>query len=663
VPATTTEPAPSTPRVDDGEPSPQQQLVDALDERLGPNGEIDKQLALDMFAAVYGGDDELGATPLSGAVEATTALMLTMEVWDQLTPDQQQVIQAKIDSPVSGSEAGAPAARALALIGTGDYGLEPGALMGPNEDADALVHRQVAAIEALWGTSLPAEVVVQVMDRDLPVRRERERPPKAETMPMMADGTTPAMSLDEYAICRVRLYPAFWGDRTERTITADQIETAAHEVFHCFQDSVISWPDLVHLRSGQLWVIEGQAEWVGATIARGGQTATEWWEVWLTEHQKLWRRSYDAIGFYASLARHGVDPWSVFRPMLLLPRSLAGVQFAPMYAAATPGLPPEFLAQVAVDHASLTAIGEPWLPEGPGVTSALINEPALVWDPIDVPSDRPFDWHEIVLAYDFDGFAVNVADQVVTVTSDTGPWALGGAGAAAFIVSGPGSQSGCAQGDCVCPDGLALDIPHLAADGRLGVGVSTTDTESRARPVNVTVSSVPLDTACTTMPHVPAPTPTPSLSLLGCMVGHWTLSNQTVGDRFVPGLQGIQYRGGVRGRHLDIAPNGAYVMTDDGSDPVTGRGATSGIRVDVIVNLSGRVEGIVERTSPSTATFASNTASIDLHVRETVGGAPVNFDHHFDDAAYFGNGDATVTCDENTMTTAFPNATFSYTKG
>jgi len=301
----------------------------------------------------------------------------------------------------------------------------------------------------------------------------------------------------------------------------------------------------------------------------------------------------------------------------------------------------------------LTSIGDPWLPVGPGAA------PALTADPMNAPTNNSVDWSSEVDAYDFDRLAVNVADEVATVTSDTGPWAVGGTGDA-LIVSGPATQSGCVRGECVCPDGLALAIPQLATNGRVAVGVTTTDTHGTT--VTITVSSVPLASACDTLPHrSPPPTGAPP-SDLGCMVGQWSLTDQTFADQFVPAIQGIHYAGGVGGRHLDIAPDGAYVLTDDGSDPSTGHGDAGGVPVTVVVALTGRVDGEVQRTSPTTATFASNTASIDMHARENVAGTPINFNQHFNDAAYFGNGDATVTCDANSLTTAFANATFTYTK-
>jgi hypothetical protein len=257
--------------------------------------------------------------------------------------------------------------------------------------------------------------------------------------------------------------------------------------------------------------------------------------------------------------------------------------------------------------------------------------------------------------YDFTRIAETVDDEVASVQSSAGPWAVGGAGDA-MIVSSPGTQTGCVR-QCICPDGVALGMPQFATDGVVAVGVTNAQTGVPSLAITVVVTSIPLDMACA------ARTPPPTTSSdLGCMVGQWRLTEQAFDDPFVPGLQGIDYAGGVRGRHLDIAPNGAYVMTDDGSDPVTGHGQTGGADVDVIVVLSGRVDGTVERTSPESASFTSSSASIDLHVRETVAGVPININHHYDEAAWFGNGDAVVTCDGTSMTTKFANASFTYTR-
>ena len=610
----------------DGEQSPQDEFADALDQRLGPNGEIDKQLAIDMFATVYGGVAELRATVLPGAVEPSTALRVIYQTWDQLTPEERQIVQQKVDLPVESSET-------IPASGAAGQRLALRAVLGPGDRA--LVRAQLDAVASLWGSPLGRDLQIDLMTADLAPIDDAHGPPLADTLQMQSDTTRVALSLPEYAVCRIRLFPIF------ATLSAtDKKATAAHEIFHCFQGTVISLTDSVLLRSGQLWVVEGQAEWAGAQIAGGGGTAEDWWETWLTKHFPLWKRGYDAIGFYASLARHSVDPWTIFRPML----SLGAAPFSSMYAAATPGLPISFLAQVAVDHSSLDTIGDPWLPVGPGAIT-------IETDPVEIaPGAGGFQRTLHLQAYDFEKIAVNVPEDVVTVISNSGPWALGGSGNA-FIIGEQGSQSGCVSGPCMCPDGQALAIPHLATDGNVGIGMPNATTG--LKNVVVKVISVTLATACATMPHETA---------LTCLVGQWTLSGQQFDDPFVPGLQGIHYSGGIRGRHLDIAPNGAYVMTDDGSDPVTGHGETGGAPVDVTVTLTGRVDGTVERTSPTTARFASDTASIDLHVHEVVAGVPININHHYDDAAWFGNGDAVVTCAGNSLTTKFPNASFTYTK-
>jgi hypothetical protein len=513
-------------------------------------------------------------------------------------------------------------------------GLGPRAVLGPSDRA--LVLGQVDAVASLWGSPLGKDLQIDLMTADLPPPDATHGPPQADTLEYESDGRTVALTLPEYAVCRIRLFPAFG-----RLDITDKKAAAAHEIFHCFQGTVISLHDSVLLRSAQLWVIEGQAEWAGAQIAGGGATAEGWWDTWLTKQFPLWKRGYDAIGFYASLARHGVDPWTIFRPML----SLGAAPFLSMYAAATPGQTTDLLAQVAVDHASYTDLGQPWLPVGPGAIT-VESDP-----PITIPPASLFRHTYSIFGYDFDQVEVNVSDDVVVVQVDAGPWAVGGAGTA-LIESGPGEQRGCVRGECMCPDGLALAIPQLATNGLIGIGLTNAQIPPHDVPIKVT--SLPLSAACTNFPHVPAG--------LGCMVGQWALSEEHFDDPFVPGLQGINYSGGIGGRHLNIAADGTYVMTDDGSDPVTGHGQTGGANVNVTVVLTGRVDGRVQRTSPTTATFASDTASIDLHVHEVVAGVPINIDHHYDDASWFGNGDAVVTCDQGSMMTKFPNASFTYTR-
>ncbi len=91
--------------------------------------------------------------------------------------------------------------------------------------------------------------------------------------------------------------------------------TVAHEVFHCFQaDDYASIQAWGHAPG---WLIEGQAEWVGDTIAPVGNGGDGWWIDYLTDIAKvLFARDYDAIGFYAHMAESGINPWGRFDAML-----------------------------------------------------------------------------------------------------------------------------------------------------------------------------------------------------------------------------------------------------------------------------------------------------------------------------------------------------------
>jgi hypothetical protein len=90
--------------------------------------------------------------------------------------------------------------------------------------------------------------------------------------------------------------------------------TMAHEVFHCFQFEKM--PAGVY----SSWVLEGQAEWAGESIAGPGTDGLDWWESYLKSPTKsLFERTYDAVGFYEHLVEVGVDPWTIFDEMLKTP--------------------------------------------------------------------------------------------------------------------------------------------------------------------------------------------------------------------------------------------------------------------------------------------------------------------------------------------------------
>lgn len=94
---------------------------------------------------------------------------------------------------------------------------------------------------------------------------------------------------------------------------AAALRTMSHEIFHCFESSIVPRSDWDPMPD---WIMEGAADWAADQIHPYPPKNARWWQHYLTEPlTPLFWRSYDAIGFYAHLAETGIDPWTVFRAM------------------------------------------------------------------------------------------------------------------------------------------------------------------------------------------------------------------------------------------------------------------------------------------------------------------------------------------------------------
>ncbi len=85
-----------------------------------------------------------------------------------------------------------------------------------------------------------------------------------------------------------------------------------HEVWHCFEYSMV---DFLTFKSSPPWVTEGSASWVAEAITGGAGAPppeVDHWKRYLLDPGKpLYKREYDAVGFYAQLAHNSIDPWKV----------------------------------------------------------------------------------------------------------------------------------------------------------------------------------------------------------------------------------------------------------------------------------------------------------------------------------------------------------------
>jgi hypothetical protein len=134
----------------------------------------------------------------------------------------------------------------------------------------------------------------------------------------------------------------------------------AHEVFHCFE--AMDFPTVAAFGHAPDWLVEGEAEWVGDTIAPREDT---WWNSYLEDPEtSLFSRSYNAVGFYALMSASGDDTWHLLDPMLR-----ASGNAAAYAVASTPTLDLDWASSLTRQ----SGFGAGWDATGPGITDARYN--------------------------------------------------------------------------------------------------------------------------------------------------------------------------------------------------------------------------------------------------------------------------------------------------
>jgi hypothetical protein len=90
----------------------------------------------------------------------------------------------------------------------------------------------------------------------------------------------------------------------------------AHEVFHIFEARIARTYAADRALPG--WLVEGAANWVESDLVSGDESVGRWWKVYLeSPTTELFKRVYDAVGFFGHMASSGISPWGRFKAMFL----------------------------------------------------------------------------------------------------------------------------------------------------------------------------------------------------------------------------------------------------------------------------------------------------------------------------------------------------------
>jgi hypothetical protein len=272
------------PTVPPGDDAAFQRVLD----RIGDDGTIDRDTALQAFALAFtpppGVTTPPGSTdPIlsgSGALRWVTADLA------QLTPAQRRAVQSAVVRPASANAATLPSLTEQAQFET-----------------------LVSEAWAYWSDTFPPSSLLHPIDR-WSVRLNSGSRFAAEAYSYPVDA-------QQQVVGPVNDCWIYFNPRVRAGSDAQKREAAYHEVFLCFEAQMV--PNLAGFYAESssgfgpaAWLIEGGAAY-GMDLAMAALSSptpygAEFWTTYFhTPFTPLFKRAYDAIGFFAYLAENRID--------------------------------------------------------------------------------------------------------------------------------------------------------------------------------------------------------------------------------------------------------------------------------------------------------------------------------------------------------------------
>lgn len=416
---------------------------------INADGTYSKDAALKLFAVAFGmpgvdrpsgklGQIRSGTIALRAALahesELTAAQRARIEEVRSL-PDDSAGSPIVIDAAYQDASTGMSSARSVGQR------LLP--VSKPSASADSDLRNLIQAkarqlrqeIKARLGTDIPGKLTIVFDSRDEFVSGTRIR---------KAGAADARFVDDQYSECILHLYPATFESASDATTTT------AHEMIHCFQAAL--YPSEDAYNNAPQWALEGSAEWGSASLVGPDSLDTTLWRQYLTgPGVPLFKKTYEALGFYAHLEETGHSPWAAFRTMWSTKGNEA--QFAVLG-----GTSNDFLDSWASSMSRKDAFGAAWNTTGPGITDddSAPRYPLTVGKSAAKVAAAPYAARIYALAADTDLIDVSItgharlSDGMVDETSLS-------------------SRTFCLRPDqCTCPDGTSPEkSTQLASSGAL----------------------------------------------------------------------------------------------------------------------------------------------------------------------------------------------------
>lgn len=459
APAPSTSPAISTTTVDPATPTPWSTALDAS----GPDGTFSKDAALTLFALAFGGMPGVETPPgPRGDIRSGTLALRTVLAHETELTDAQRDRLAEVRSlPDETADENPMVVEPIGFM-------RVPSTAPPSKPPDAAARHLLEAM----GKQIRQDISARI-GGDIPGVIRLVYDPRNPDAVGMAD---PVFTADRYSGCTVHLYQGAFDEGR------DPATTIAHEMVHCFQYAAYVTEHAMDDVPG--WIIEGSAEWAGASLVGPDRLELQLWPEYLTNPATdLRKRKYDAIGFYAHLDETGHSPWAAFRSMWV-----AGASADAVFAASG-ATDPAFLETWAASTTRRSPLGPEWDTTGPGITADAAKPTALSVgkQPVDVTA-RPYalglydlQINTDLVLFSIAGHGMLADGSVNTIVSDATLYCT-------------------RAGGCACPDGPSPDPPVAALDAS-GASLALS---GGTQGTNGTVKGLDLTDICSPSTSAPA---------------------------------------------------------------------------------------------------------------------------------------------------------------
>ncbi len=425
---------------------------------------VPKDVALEAFAYVYEVDIPGVTLPnaVKGADVPTSGSGVTRWVrahWDELTPDQQAVID-RLTTPQPGDltvpiDPANPTGRApfeLAVARPPPSSRTTTDL--PSDDLVKAMESDIASdighVANLLGTTPIPGNVPFLPNIELNVTDSSGGNALLLTVPLERTNLLGT----HYEPCYITAYKEAWSGETTNGgggVSPRLHELLEHEVIHCYQNVV--WGNTATSYLIPAWITEGSAFYLAQLDTAVAEVVLpSSWKLWFDPEIPLTARKYDAFGYYDLLAQKGRDLWNLMEPAWKA--AAASGQRSNAYIAVLKGDDDDIRHPWAPSYLREAGWGDPWVTTGFGL-----------------PDDAQAQRHPVqaTLGSGYTGSLLSRSNTVLNVTGSSGEVVVvGTTGLASAHDEGSDSalaftgRTFCVQGDCICPPGTLRAGEHVA---------------------------------------------------------------------------------------------------------------------------------------------------------------------------------------------------------